>query len=305
MNDTVITLSNITKRYGNVTALDNMSFEVKKGELLGLLGPNGSGKTTTIRLLNGVIFPDKGSIKVKGFDTIAQGNSIRKISGVFTETASMYDNMTVYENLDFFARLYSVDNSRIDSRINELIERFGLGTKKRSKAGSLSTGLKKRLGIAKALIHNPEILFLDEPTSSLDPESARDIILYIKKLNEEGVTVFVCTHNLKEAEHFCTKFVFLDSGRILEEGTIEEIERKYIAAIELKIDFNGELNVQVFKEYGYRIISKTSVVVKLPGKIKIPELIRMLSQNLDIYGVSILNSNLEALYFEIRKASNG
>ncbi len=297
MNEPVIRFQDVSKRYGTLLAVDSMSFEVQRGEILGLLGPNGSGKTTSIRLMNGVLSPDSGSITVAGMDPTRQGNQIRARSGVLTETANLYEGMTVADNLAFFARLYGVPEADIPGRIDTLLQQFSLTEKRKAKVGALSTGLKKRAAVAKALVHNPDLLFLDEPTSGLDPEAAREMIEHVRTLNAAGVTVFVCTHNLAEAEQFCTRFVFLDRGRMLEAGTLEELEHKYVAEIVLRVETPaaalpaGVPCVQV----------RGGFTVKLPGKASIPAFLRTLSAQLDIYGATIENSNLEALYFEIRR----
>lgn len=301
MENRVISFEGVTKRYGDVLAVDKMTFEVQPGEILGFLGPNGSGKTTTIRLINGVIYPDSGSIHVSGLDTRRDGEAIRKRAGVLTESAQLYENMTVEENLKFFAELYNVEQAKVAGRIDDLLQRFRLTEKRAAKVGSLSTGLKKRAGIAKALIHEPDLLFLDEPTSGLDPEAAREIIGHIQELNGGNVTVFVCTHNLAEAEHFCTRFVFLDKGRILESGTLAELEAKYVAEIELLIDLGHSARPALPQGYDYTE-QNGGVVVKLKGKASIPGFLRQLSQITDVYGARVLNSNLEALYFQIRRA---
>lgn len=301
MSEKIIEFKNVVKKYENNIAINNMNFEVNRGEILGFLGPNGSGKTTSVRLMNGVIFPDSGSITVNGFDTIKNGDDIRKISGVLTETAALYENFTVYENLNFFAQLYGVEAGLIDNRINFLLNKLKLENKRNAKFGGLSTGMKKRIEIAKALLHNPKLLFLDEPTSGLDPESARDVINYIKELNSEDVTVFVCTHNLSEAEHFCSRFIFLDSGSIVEQGTISEMKSKYASTSDLKITFKGNLGDASILGHSFEILNNNSIVLKSLTDTQIPTAIRQLSQKIDIYEVTPLNDSLEALYFKIIK----
>jgi ABC-2 type transport system ATP-binding protein len=301
MSQEIITFQGVTKRYGDVLAVDGMSFDVRPGEILGFLGPNGSGKTTTVRLMNGVIFPDAGGISVCGFDTRREGGAIRARSGVLTETAALYENLTVEDNLKFFAELYAVPREKVQGRVDALLGQFHLADRRAAKVGALSTGLKKRAAIAKALIHEPELLFLDEPTSGLDPEAAREIIEHIRALSGGRATVFVCTHNLAEAEHFCTRFIFLDRGRILEAGTLEELESKYVAEIELLVELAPGAEARLPEGYAWRRHSGGAVVT-LPGKAKIPAFLRELSQAVDVYGARVLNSNLEALYFEIRRA---
>jgi ABC-2 type transport system ATP-binding protein len=285
--ETLISMNQVSKSFGSVQAVDDVNVSVQKGEILGFLGPNASGKTTTVRLLNGVIFPE-----------------IRKISGVLTETAALYEHMTAKENLQFFARLYGIPDDVARKRINELLERFSLLDRQKQKVATFSTGLKKRLGIAKALVHKPEILYLDEPTSGLDPESSQDLIGYIKELNSEQMTVFVCTHNLSEAEHFCTRFVFLDKGRVIEGGTLAELEEKYEGIVVLRIDYRGEiadLPAEISVNHLLGDFSYRSAHLTIPTKKQIPEIIRTLAEKVDIYRAEQVNSGLESLYFEIRR----
>jgi ABC-2 type transport system ATP-binding protein len=157
------------------------------------------------------------------------------------------------------------------------------------------------LSIAKALIHEPELLFLDEPTAGLDPEAARDIIENIKKLNREKVTIFVCTHNLSEAEKFCSRFIFLDRGRIMEAGTLAEIEAKYSADVELRIEFDGVWEGPLPGSHPWRLDAPGVMTVHLPGRKAVPATVRFLSHHVDLFSVTATNSNLEALYFEIRR----
>ncbi len=302
MQENIITLEGVTKRYGEVQAISSMSFAVQPGEILGFLGPNGSGKTTTVRLINGVIYPDEGAITVAGLDTKKDGSAIRARAGVLTESAQLYENLTVEENLKFYAELYNVEKTKVQSRIDGLLEQFRITEKRSAKVGALSTGLKKRAAIAKALIHEPDLLFLDEPTSGLDPEASREIVEHIKALNGGNVTVFVCTHNLAEAEHFCTRFVFLEKGRILESGTLPELEAKYVAEIDLQVDVRPEDRAKLPAGYEYTSQNGSGVVVKLKGKPAIPGFLRQATEAAEVFGARVLNSNLEALYFEIRRA---
>lgn len=303
--ETLITMKNVTKTFGTVRAVNGIDVEVKRGEILGFLGPNASGKTTTVRLLNGVIFPDDGVIRVMDYDSVKDGNEIRRRSGVLTETASLYDHLTAAENLLFFARLYGVSDQTAKKRIDDLLERFGLSDRRKQKAGTFSTGLKKRLGIAKALVHGPEILYLDEPTSGLDPESSRDLIRYIKELNSERLTVFVCTHNLAEAEHFCTRFIFLDKGNVIESGTLAQLEEKYEGTVELRIDYCGDLASVLPPGTTWKPLAGDaayrSAQLTIAAKKQVPEVIRGLAEKVDLYRAEQTNSGLEALYFEIRR----
>ena len=294
----VISIQNVKKSFGDVRALSGLSLQVAEGETLGLLGPNGSGKTTTVRLLNGIIRPDEGAISVFGLSPEENGQEIRMRTGVVTENAALYENMTPLQNLGFFGELYGLPKSEASAKAGELLELFALGEKKNEKAGALSTGQKKKLAIARALIGDPKILFLDEPTSGLDPEAALGIISLIRDLKSRRVTVFVCTHQLDEAEHYCDRYVFLDKGAALESGTLVELEKKYLKKVVLEIQLAGEYREGAV-EYPARW-EDGSLLVDLPDAASIPGAIRAFANAFDIASVKRRNCSLSALYFEIR-----
>ncbi|HWI65022.1 MAG TPA: ABC transporter ATP-binding protein [Symbiobacteriaceae bacterium] len=280
----MIELNGISKRFGQHPVLQNFSMQVGRGEIVGLLGPNGSGKTTSIRLMNGVIQPDAGSITVAGYDPTHDGEAIRRISGILTETAGFYVGMTGLENLRFYAELYGVTDRK---RPLELLEEFGLTEAKDKKLGTYSTGMKKRLGLAKALLHRPEILFLDEPTNGLDPEGIRMVLDYIAKLNRrEGTTIFLCSHLLQQLEVVCHRYVFIQSGRVIEQGTHADLEAKYVKEAVLKVETD-----QGTTEH------------RLAGREAVPAFLRELTQKQAVYGASLVNTDLESLYFKIREVA--
>lgn len=293
----VIRMENVHKRFGDVLALNGLSVQVAEGETLGLLGPNGSGKTTTVRLLNGVIFPDEGDIGVFGYSPKTGGQEIRSRTGVVTENAALYENLTAHENLAFFGRLFGLSSAAAAKKADALLELFSLKEKRDEKAGNLSTGMKKKLVIARALVGDPKILFLDEPTSGLDPEAARGIVTLINELKQSRVTVFACTHNLNEAEHYCDRYVFLDKGKSLEQGTYSELEKKYLKSAVIELEASGE----VPRDFGYPYEREADkLVVRLNDVKEIPGAVRSLSAGMDVYGVKRQNASLESLYFEIR-----
>ena len=219
----VIETDTLTKTYpGGVQALRGISLSVQRGEVFGLLGPNGAGKTTAVRVLNGTLAPDSGSFSVLGQG--AAGNELRLQSATMSESARMYESLTVEQNLRFFAALYEMDKDRAQRRIDELLERMQLLPRKGEKLGALSTGLKKRVQLARTLLHSPRLLFLDEPASGLDPDSASQVNTLIRTLAEEyETTVFLCTHNLPLAEEICDSFGFISEGRIVRSGRREDI----------------------------------------------------------------------------------
>lgn len=218
----------MTKRFGSLTAVDHLSFKVGEGEILGLLGPNGAGKTTTVRMLACIISPSEGSARVAGYEVSRDSLKIRQMVGILTENPSVYDRLTAYENMDFFAEAYGVsDTQERQNRIRKLLEFFELWERRNGKVATLSKGMKQKLAIARALVHEPPILFLDEPTSGLDPESAKGIRDLTERLShDEKRTILLCTHRLEDAEKLCNRVMIIRNGRSVIVGTPEELRNK-------------------------------------------------------------------------------
>jgi ABC-2 type transport system ATP-binding protein len=232
-----VNIENLSKSYdGTSMALENISINIPKGEIFGFLGPNGSGKTTTVRILNGILTPTSGRAAILGKDTVKHNLDIHRLSGVMTETAACYENMSAEENLLFFGRMHGMDERELKKRAEYILKKLELYEVRDRKVKKYSTGMRKRVSLAVALVHNPEILFLDEPTSGLDPETALNVTKLIKELAEENqVTVFICTHQLKYAEDICTLYGFINEGRLLGFGTFDELAAKKNARTFLKV----------------------------------------------------------------------
>lgn len=221
----VIEVKDLTKRYGGFTAVDNISFHVKKGEIFAFLGPNGAGKSTTIKMMTTVLFPSSGEIKIGGFDALTQKNEVRESIGVIFQDHTLDDELTAYENLYYHAVLYKVPASERKKKIEDMLGYVGLIGKKDEYVGRFSGGMKRRVEIARGLLHSPRILFLDEPTLGLDVQTRAFLWTHIEKINKEhGITIFFTTHNMDEAEKIATKIAIIDKGRILMKGTSEEIK---------------------------------------------------------------------------------
>jgi ABC-2 type transport system ATP-binding protein len=292
----------VSKNFGAHKVLKEVSFQVNKGKVVGLLGPNGAGKTTIIRLLNGVIIADSGSMEIGGWDPSANGHEIRKMCGILTDGAGMYFEMSGLENLEFFAKIYGTYEKK---RIQKLLEEFGLAEHQKKKVGLYSTGMKKRLGMIKALLHRPQILFLDEPTNGLDPEGIRLVYDYVRRLNyEEGTTIFLCSHILHQLEDVCHSFMFLENGSILESGTKQELEDKYINLVTLRVETG--LNIKSDKWNGLQVkdLGVKGYEFKLSNKGEIAPLLQKIAGESWIHDVQIQNRDLESLYFKIRGDSN-
>jgi ABC-2 type transport system ATP-binding protein len=214
-HENIIEARGLVRRFGNVLAVDRVSFDVLCGDVFGFLGPNGAGKTTIVRMLTGVIEPTEGRAVVDGHDTVLEGSAGRRRMGIVPEQANIYEDLSVWQNLMLMAELYGVPRRRRRERGGELLDVFGLWDRRKQKGHALSKGLRQRVMLCTALVSDPKVLFLDEPTSGLDVPSARLIREIIRQENrEKGTTVFLTTHNLKEAEELCSRVAIIDQGRI-------------------------------------------------------------------------------------------
>jgi ABC-2 type transport system ATP-binding protein len=219
-----IEVRDLTKRYGEILAVDHISFDVREGEIFGFLGPNGAGKTTTIRILTGLSKPTDGSARVLGFDVKSEMVKAKQHIGVVPEASNLYDELSALDNLVFMARLYGIPRSQRKTRAEELLKIFGLYERKDHLFGTFSRGMKRALTIAAALMHSPKLLFLDEPTVGLDVVAARSLRNLIVNLRHQGITVFLTTHYLEEADLLCDRIAILVKGRIVEIGTPETLK---------------------------------------------------------------------------------
>jgi ABC-2 type transport system ATP-binding protein len=215
-----IDVKNLTKSYGNTTVVRDFSIQVEYGQIYGFLGPNGSGKTTTIRMLCGLLKPDSGKGTCLGFDIVEDSQHIKAQSGYMTQHFSLYSDLSIIENLDFIARLYFLENRR--EAVNETLERLGLTARKKQLAGQLSGGWKQRLALAACVLHKPKLLLLDEPTAGVDPKARREFWDEIHLLASEGMTVLVSTHYMDEAER-CHKIAYISYGDLLIKGTVQDV----------------------------------------------------------------------------------
>lgn len=221
----MIEVENLTKRFGDFTAVDHLTFNVKKGEIFGFLGPNGAGKTTTMRMLATLLRPTEGRASVAGFDIVHQANEVRKHIGLVAEKLIHYDQLTAAENLTLFGRLNNLPKEEIEGQIDRWLKRLHMEQWRDHRMGTFSTGMKQRINIARALIHRPEVLFLDEPTLGLDPQTTRAIHEFIEELTKEGMTVLLTTHDMAEAESLCERVAIMDNARIVAMDTTANLKR--------------------------------------------------------------------------------
>ena len=225
-NESMIEVKNLTKMFKDFTAVDSISFDVKKGEIFGLLGPNGAGKSTTIRMLCTLSRPTKGTATIGGYDIVKNDTEVRELVGIVSEKMIMYDRLTAKENLQFFGSLFSLPKNVLDKRIGDLLELVQLTKWKDSLVGSFSTGMRQRMNVIRALLNMPQVLFLDEPTLGLDPQSTVEIREFIKKINRENeTTILITTHMMGEADMLCDRIGIIDHGKIAALDTSANLKR--------------------------------------------------------------------------------
>ena len=226
MNESAIIMENLGKEFEDTTAVDDLNLQISKGELFGLLGPNGAGKTTTINILCGLIKPTKGTAKVGGHDVQRETAKVKDIIGVCPQETAIYGYLTGEENVDLFGNLQSMNKTTLKARRSMLLEKMGLADDAKRKAEKYSGGMKRRLSLILALIHDPEIAFLDEPTVGMDPQSRHAVWDFIKELKKEDKTIILTTHYMEEAEELCDRVGIIDHGKLIGLGTPRELISK-------------------------------------------------------------------------------
>ena len=243
--DTVVSVQNLVKKYKNNYAVNDLSFDVKKGEILGLLGPNGSGKTTTINCILSLLQFDSGQIKIFGETMRPSAYDIKQKIGVIFQEVAVFNELTVYENIDYFCGLYISDKNTRKQYIADALKLVSLEKFQKYRPKQLSGGLLRRLNIACGIAHKPELIFLDEPTVAVDPQSRNNILNDIKKLRDQGATIIYTTHYMEEVEELCDRIIILDNGKIIAKGTVDELKK--LAKNQTKIVTGPTLN-DVFLE---------------------------------------------------------
>ena len=304
--ENIISVKNLVKKFGGLVAVENISFDVSEGEIFGFLGPNGAGKTTTIRMLTTLIAPLSGEILINGMNIKKDADQIRNIIGILTETPGMYEKNTAYENLKFFASFYKIDEHIIKANIEKFLKMFELWDRRNDLVVTFSKGMKQKLAIARALIHEPKILFLDEPTAALDPESAYMVRNFIESLQKEKITVFLCTHNLEEAQDLCNT-VCIIKKKIIKIASLYELQNLKTAKIfNLGLLDSPEKYTNIFDKYKDNIeysFSNNAVDFKIKHYEKInPLLIRdLINEGAQILYFNEYKESLEDIYLELIK----
>ncbi len=315
MNTSVITINQLTRCFKETTAVDQLSLEVQAGEIFGFLGHNGAGKTTTVRLLNGVIEPTSGGMRVLDLDPQVDGPKLRARTGVLTETPSLDERLTAWDILGIYADLYGVPKKAVKPRISELLAEFDLTDRANEKVGGYSKGMKQRLALARALLHNPELIFLDEATSGLDPVSAHHVNELIERMaRREGCTVFMCTHNLVEAQRLCDRVAILEHGRLVALGTPADLTRQYVRRLDVEIEVaeeQTEIAMNVLRSMPQLVLGEPAqpngaLVVTIKKREAIPDVLASMVQNhVRVYRLAPQEVNLEQVYFTLHEEKEG
>jgi len=306
----MIAAENLTKRFEDFVAVDSINLNIKKGEVLALLGPNGAGKTTTIRMLTSVLKPSSGRAVVAGFDVVAQPKEVRASVGVLTENHGLYNRMRAYEYLEFFGSLYGMGAKPLESRIKSMLDRFDLTEASRRRVGEFSKGMRQKLALARALLHDPPVLLLDEPTSAMDPESARLVRDMIQELRSTDRAVLICTHNLGEAEELAGQIGIIRHGKIIEYGTALELRRKLLGLPLFEVKFNSSLNGLILPEFegvlDVQIGEDWLRFASSMPEITNPRLLRwLIDQGFEIIYLREVFRSLENVYLEAVSNGNG
>jgi ABC-2 type transport system ATP-binding protein len=301
----LIDTENLTKKFGDLTAVDKLTLRVGEGEVFGFLGPNGAGKTTTIRMLCCLISKTSGTARLGDYEigNKSDQQKIRRMVGVLTENVGLYEELSAYDNLDFYGRFYRLDIQKRKERIQYLLEMLGLWEKRNTTAGTFSKGMKQKLAIARALIHDPQVLFLDEPTASLDPEASKTVRDFILELKKEKRTIFLNTHLLDEAEKICDRVAILKTS-LIATGTPQELRRKLSGRkIKVQLQHVDNLIVEAIKKAGFQVseITDKSLVVDVTDPEKEnPAILKAIeAAGGHVLFISEIGSSLEDVYLKL------
>ncbi len=301
-----VELKNVVKRYRDKLAVDNISLRIEDGEIFGLLGPNGAGKSTTIKMIMGLLDQNSGKIKINNMDVAKKSLDVRKILGLVPQELAIYEDLTAKENLEFFAKLYGLRGKELKEKVNEALEFTKLTENKNEKIKRFSGGMKRRLNIACAITHNPEIIIMDEPTVGIDPQSRNHILQSVKELNKRGSTVIYTSHYMQEVEEICDRVGIIDHGKLIGLGTNEELksqlseeERLVIDVMNMKFNLleeirnlNGVINVIQNKD-------SLEILTKKAQQIMQDVLFILSKEDVKVSNISLQQPNLESVFLSL------
>ena len=302
----IINVTNLKKVYGEIQAVNEISFSIEQGEIFGLLGPNGAGKTSTINMMIGLSRPTSGQIIIDGIDAIKNIKKVQRIIGIVPDENNLYDEMNGFDNLCFCASLYGINKKEREKRATELLEQFNLTKAGKRPFKTYSKGMKRKLTIAAGIIHNPKILFLDEPTTGIDIESARKIRELILDLKKQGKTIFITTHYIEEAERICDRIAFIVNGKIIKIGTVTElmdsVEREHKIRLQLdrSIKYIKEELENNIENCRVEIPDENSCLVISKERIALSPILQLLdSKGISVYEAKEIKPSLEDVFDKV------
>jgi ABC-2 type transport system ATP-binding protein len=303
-----IEVEDLTKQFGNFTAVDHIDFKVEAGELFGFLGPNGAGKTTTVRMITGVIKPDDGRASIMGYDVNRETIKAKQMTGVLPETSNAYIDLSAWQNLMLMGKLYGLSKEERQSRAEDLLKRFGLYEKREVAVKGFSKGMKQRLQICMALISEPQVLILDEPTSGLDVQSSRLIRSIISDLNDQGVTFLLTTHNMEEANQLCSRIAIINQGKIVAIDRPEVLKKRIESLYSVEVSFNtnvleSDLSELLEVESVERRGDKFRLYAREPAKVIYNLVDYARSEKVEIVSLATISPTLEDVFVKYTEAS--
>ena len=301
----ILTAKNLTKRFGNQIAINGVNISIEQGCFYSLLGPNGAGKSTTIHLLSTLLKADSGEIIIDNKKVGAENEKIKPFLGIVPQEISLYEELTALENLQFWGKMYGVEKSILSERINQQLKDFGLLDRKNDKVKTYSGGMKRRINIAAALLHQPKIVFMDEPTVGIDPQSRNNIYDALQRMKNEGITILYTTHYIEEAERFSDKVGIIDNGKIIAEGTVDELKKhsKVKEEIEIHVSLLNDSEKKSLMEKYFDLVSFKNNCIKIKTENVKTDLMSVLnfctSLSLEIEQVEIQKANLEKVFLSL------
>lgn len=296
----------LTKSYGDLKAVDQVSFNVREGEIYGLLGPNGAGKTTTLSMVSGLMQPDEGRVIFDGIDLAADPLRVKQDLGVVPQEVALYEELTARENLHFWGGLYGLSGAKLKDAVNAVLEQVGLSGRADARVETYSGGMKRRLNLSLGLVHRPRVVMMDEPTVGIDPQARANILGVVRDIARSGTTILYTTHHLEEAEEFCDRIAIMDHGKLLAEGTLDELIRSLDEGdlITVRGSFDADS-----VEHGLRDLDSVKLISREDDRLVLSSsgdgahavslLSRLLDGTLDIKGVSIQPPSLNGLFLKL------
>jgi ABC-2 type transport system ATP-binding protein len=301
----MLKIKDLEKSYGEIKAVKGVSIEIEQGEIVGLLGPNGAGKSTTISMISTLLKPDAGSITFKGHDIVKKPKPIQKVLGIVPQEIALYPTLSGYENLRFWGSAYGLKGAELKSKIDEVSEIIGIKERLKDKVEKYSGGMKRRINIGAALLHNPDLLIMDEPTVGIDPQSRNHILETIKKLNEKGMTIIYTSHYMEEVEFLCDRIYIMDEGVVIADGTKEELVASVNKDKKIVVEFekDAEKVCEAFRKV--ESVNHVNCEDKLMtlytnGNNLMQQIIETASKNeLEIVSIDVEKPNLESGFLQL------